>query len=135
MYPTYLREHLAYSPGVAGTVTSMYGFGALASIGGGWPGGSVFAAFRHEHHVPGRGSAWLPPIPRVSTICEASRTVRCLGACCQRRHVCQSRGLPCEGCDERSRGQRLWRLRHEPPYADLEAPAGESAERRAPGRS
>ena len=38
MYPTYLREHLAYSPGVAGTVMSTYGIGALASIGGGWLG-------------------------------------------------------------------------------------------------
>jgi DHA1 family inner membrane transport protein len=38
MYPTYLREHLAYSPGAAGTVMSIYGFGALASIGGGWLG-------------------------------------------------------------------------------------------------
>jgi len=38
MYPTYLREHLAYSPGAAGTVMSMYGFGVLASIGGGWLG-------------------------------------------------------------------------------------------------
>ena len=38
MYPTYLREHLAYSPGAAGTVMSMYGLGALASIGGGWLG-------------------------------------------------------------------------------------------------
>jgi DHA1 family inner membrane transport protein len=38
MYPTYLREHLAYSPVAAGTVMSVYGFGALASIGGGWLG-------------------------------------------------------------------------------------------------
>jgi DHA1 family inner membrane transport protein len=38
MYPTYLREHLAYSPAAAGTVMSIYGFGALASIGGGWLG-------------------------------------------------------------------------------------------------
>lgn len=38
MYPTYLREHLAYSPGVAGRVLSAYGIGALASIGGGWLG-------------------------------------------------------------------------------------------------
>ena len=38
MYPTYLREHLAYSPSAAGTVMSMYGLGALASIGGGWVG-------------------------------------------------------------------------------------------------
>ena len=38
MYPTYLREHLGYSPGAAGTVMSIYGFGALASIGGGWLG-------------------------------------------------------------------------------------------------
>ena len=38
MYPTYLREHLGYSPGAAATVMSMYGLGALASIGGGWLG-------------------------------------------------------------------------------------------------
>ena len=38
MYPTYLREHLAYSPAAAGAVMSMYGLGALASIGGGWLG-------------------------------------------------------------------------------------------------
>jgi MFS family permease len=38
MYPTYLREHLGYSPGLAATVMSMYGLGALASIGGGWLG-------------------------------------------------------------------------------------------------
>jgi MFS transporter, DHA1 family, inner membrane transport protein len=38
MYPTYLREHLAYSPALAGTVMSMYGLGALASIAGGWLG-------------------------------------------------------------------------------------------------
>jgi DHA1 family inner membrane transport protein len=38
MYPTYLREHLAYSPAAAGTIMSMYGLGALASIGGGWLG-------------------------------------------------------------------------------------------------
>jgi DHA1 family inner membrane transport protein len=38
MYPTYLREHLAYSPGAAGRVMSTYGIGALASIGGGWLG-------------------------------------------------------------------------------------------------
>jgi predicted MFS family arabinose efflux permease len=35
IYPTYLREHLAYSPALAGTVMSMYGLGALASIAGG----------------------------------------------------------------------------------------------------
>jgi DHA1 family inner membrane transport protein len=38
MYPTYLREHLGYSPAAAGAVMSMYGLGALASIGGGWLG-------------------------------------------------------------------------------------------------
>jgi MFS transporter, DHA1 family, inner membrane transport protein len=38
LYPTYLREHLSYSPRVASTVMSMYGLGALASIGGGWLG-------------------------------------------------------------------------------------------------
>src|SRR5260370_25242710 len=38
MYPAYLREHLAYSPGAAGTVMSIYGFGAVACIGGGWLG-------------------------------------------------------------------------------------------------
>ena len=38
MYPTYLREHLAYSPAAAGTVMSVFGLGALGSIGGGWLG-------------------------------------------------------------------------------------------------
>ena len=38
MYPTYLREHLAYSPRVAGAVMSTYGIGALTSLGGGWLG-------------------------------------------------------------------------------------------------
>jgi DHA1 family inner membrane transport protein len=38
MYPTYLREHLAYSPATAGTVMSTFGLGALGSIGGGWLG-------------------------------------------------------------------------------------------------
>lgn len=38
MYPTFLREGLNYSPDAAGTVMSIYGLGALASIGGGWLG-------------------------------------------------------------------------------------------------
>src|SRR5438067_605697 len=38
MYPTFLREALKYSPATAGTVMSMYGLGALVSIGGGWLG-------------------------------------------------------------------------------------------------
>ena len=38
MYPTYLREGLKYSPTTAGSVVSLYGVGALASIGGGWVG-------------------------------------------------------------------------------------------------
>lgn len=38
MYPTFLRENLQYSPTSAGTVMSVYGLGALASIGGGWLG-------------------------------------------------------------------------------------------------
>ena len=38
MYPTYLREYLAYSPGVTGMIMSTYGIGALTSIGGGWLG-------------------------------------------------------------------------------------------------
>lgn len=38
MYPTFLRENLQYSPTSAGTVMSIYGLGALASIGGGWLG-------------------------------------------------------------------------------------------------
>ncbi len=38
MYPTFLREELQYSPTVAGTVMSIFGLGALASIGGGWLG-------------------------------------------------------------------------------------------------
>ena len=38
MYPTFLRESLNYPPATAGTVMSIYGLGALASIGGGWLG-------------------------------------------------------------------------------------------------
>ncbi len=38
MYPTFLREGLGYSPSAAGTVMSLYGLGALMSIGGGWIG-------------------------------------------------------------------------------------------------
>jgi predicted MFS family arabinose efflux permease len=38
MYPTFLREGLGYSPSAAGSVMSLYGLGALASIGGGWIG-------------------------------------------------------------------------------------------------
>ena len=38
MYPTFLREVLKYPPATAGTVMSMYGLGALVSIGGGWLG-------------------------------------------------------------------------------------------------
>ena len=38
LYPSYLREHLAYSPAAAGSVMSLFGLGALASIGGGWLG-------------------------------------------------------------------------------------------------
>jgi len=35
MYPTFLREGLGYSPSTTGLVVSLYGFGALTSIGGG----------------------------------------------------------------------------------------------------
>ena len=38
MYPTFLREGLRYSPSAAGSVMSLYGLGALMSIGGGWIG-------------------------------------------------------------------------------------------------
>jgi len=38
MYPAFLRESLRYSPTTTGTVMSLYGLGALASIGGGWLG-------------------------------------------------------------------------------------------------
>ena len=38
MYPTFLREGLRYSPAAAGSVISLYGLGALVSIGGGWLG-------------------------------------------------------------------------------------------------
>ncbi len=38
MYPTYLREQLAYSPRAASLVVSLYGLGVLGSIGGGWLG-------------------------------------------------------------------------------------------------
>jgi sugar phosphate permease len=38
LYPTFLREGLGYSPTTAGSVMSLYGLGALMSIGGGWIG-------------------------------------------------------------------------------------------------
>jgi MFS transporter, DHA1 family, inner membrane transport protein len=38
MYPTFLREHLGFSPAVTGNVMSAYGLGALASMAGGWVG-------------------------------------------------------------------------------------------------
>ncbi len=38
MYPTYLREQLGFTPADTGRVMSVFGFGALASIGGGFLG-------------------------------------------------------------------------------------------------
>jgi MFS family permease len=38
MYPTFLREYLHYSPADTGKIMSLYGLGALASLGGGWIG-------------------------------------------------------------------------------------------------
>jgi predicted MFS family arabinose efflux permease len=38
MYPTFLREHLGFTPAVTGRVMSAYGVGVFASIGGGWIG-------------------------------------------------------------------------------------------------
>src|SRR3989442_1239963 len=38
MYPAFLRESLRYSPTTTGSVMSLYGLGALGSIGGGWLG-------------------------------------------------------------------------------------------------
>jgi DHA1 family inner membrane transport protein len=38
LYPTFLRDGLGYSPTTAGSVMSLYGLGALMSIGGGWIG-------------------------------------------------------------------------------------------------
>ena len=38
MYPTFLREHLHFSSRDAGFVMSMYGFGGLTSMAGGWAG-------------------------------------------------------------------------------------------------
>lgn len=38
MYPTYLREHLHFSSREAGYIMSMYGFGGLTSMAGGWAG-------------------------------------------------------------------------------------------------
>ena len=38
LYPTFLREGLGYSPATAGSVMSLFGLGALMSIGGGWIG-------------------------------------------------------------------------------------------------
>lgn len=38
MYPTYLREQLGFTPAETGTVMSIFGLGALVSIGGGFLG-------------------------------------------------------------------------------------------------
>lgn len=38
MYPTFLREHLHYTPADTGRVMSIFGFGVFASIFGGWLG-------------------------------------------------------------------------------------------------
>jgi MFS transporter, DHA1 family, inner membrane transport protein len=38
LYPTFLREGLGYSPTAAGSIMSLFGLGALMSIGGGWIG-------------------------------------------------------------------------------------------------
>jgi MFS transporter, DHA1 family, inner membrane transport protein len=38
MYPTFLREHLGFTPAVTGRIMSAYGIGVFASIGGGWIG-------------------------------------------------------------------------------------------------
>src|SRR5262245_12011356 len=38
MYPTYLREQLGFTPADTGTIMSIFGLGALASIGGGFLG-------------------------------------------------------------------------------------------------
>ena len=38
MYPTFLREQLRFSPRDAGYIMSMYGFGGLTSMFGGWVG-------------------------------------------------------------------------------------------------
>jgi predicted MFS family arabinose efflux permease len=43
MYPTFLREHLGFSPAVTGGVMGAYGLGVLASIAGGWIGDRVSA--------------------------------------------------------------------------------------------
>jgi MFS family permease len=43
MYPTFLREHLAFTPAVTGHVMSAYGIGVFASIAGGWIGDSLSA--------------------------------------------------------------------------------------------
>jgi MFS transporter, DHA1 family, inner membrane transport protein len=38
MYPTYLREQLHFTPADTGTIMSIFGLGALASVGGGFLG-------------------------------------------------------------------------------------------------
>jgi DHA1 family inner membrane transport protein len=43
MYPTFLREHLGFSPAVTGGVMSAYGLGVFASIAGGWIGDRLSA--------------------------------------------------------------------------------------------
>jgi DHA1 family inner membrane transport protein len=38
MYPTFLREHLGFTPALTGRVMGAYGLGVFASIAGGWVG-------------------------------------------------------------------------------------------------
>lgn len=43
MYPTFLREHLGFTPAMTGHVMSAYGIGVFASIAGGWIGDRLSA--------------------------------------------------------------------------------------------
>jgi MFS transporter, DHA1 family, inner membrane transport protein len=43
MYPTFLREHMGFTPAVTGGVMGAYGLGVLASIAGGWVGDRISA--------------------------------------------------------------------------------------------
>lgn len=43
MYPTFLREHLGFTPAMTGHVMSAYGAGVFASIAGGWIGDRISA--------------------------------------------------------------------------------------------
>ena len=82
MYPTYLREQLHFTPADTGTVMSIFGLGALASVVGGFLGDR------------------FPMRQRACRLHGASATGVCLGRCGARLYLCQSRWLSRKGGEQ-----------------------------------